>query len=95
MQIAEQFRTKMNHILDSTYHANRNNMAAAYAAIMRHIDVQSADEFEEAMAKYPKSIRENELVQVNLRSLRQYEQSMEDDSLIFDPSILGVEELEQ
>ena len=95
MQIAEQFRTKMNHILDSTYHANRNNQAAAYAAIMRHIDVQSADEFEEAMAKYPKSIRENELVQVNLRSLRQYEQSMEDDSLIFDPSILGVEELEQ
>ena len=95
MQIAEQFRTKMNHILDSTYHANRNNMAAAYAAIMRNIDVQSADEFEEAMSKYPKSIRENELVQINLRSLRQYEQTMEDDSLVFDPSILGVEDLEQ
>ena len=95
MQIAEQFRTRMNQILDSTYQANRNNQAAAYAAIMRHIDVQSADEFEEAMAQYPKSIRENELVQINLRSLRQYEQSLEDDSLIFDPSILGVEELDQ
>ena len=70
-------------------------MAAAYAAIMRNIDVQSADEFEEAMSKYPKSIQENELVQINLRSLRQYEQTMEDDSLIFDPSILGVEDLEQ
>ncbi len=95
MQIAEQFRADMNRILDSTYQANRNNQAAAYAVIMRHIDVQSADEFEEAMAQYPKSIRENELVQINLRSLRQYEQSLEDDSLIFDPSILGVDELGQ
>ena len=94
MQIAEQFRESMNHILDSAYQANRHNQAAAYAVIMRHIDVQSADEFEQALANYPKSIRENELVQINLRSLRQYEAMNEDDSLIFDPSILGIEELD-
>jgi hypothetical protein len=70
-------------------------MAAAYAVLMRHMNVNSAEELEEALSKYPKSIRENELVQINLRSLRQYEQTMEDDSLVFDPSILGVEDLEQ
>lgn len=94
MQIAEQYHESMNHILDSIYQANRHNMAAGYAVILRHIDVQSADEFERALEQYPKSIRENELVQINLRNLRQYEQWDDDDSITFDPSILGVEELD-
>jgi len=94
LQIAERYRESMNHILDSIYQANRHNMAAGYAVILRHIDIQSADEFEKALEQYPKSIRENELVQINLRNLRQYEQWDEDDSITFDPSILGVEELD-
>ena len=94
MEIAERYRVSMQHIIDSIYDANKDNMAAAYAVIMRHINVNSADEFEEALSKYPKSIRENALVQVNLRSMREYEQFDDDDSITFDPSILGVEELD-
>lgn len=94
MQMAERFRDQTNHILDSIYDANRDNLAAAYAVIMRNIDVQSADEFEQAMKKYPKSIQQNELVQITLRSLRQYEMSDDDDSITFDPQLLGVEELD-
>jgi hypothetical protein len=92
MKIFEEFRQTMINILDSAYNANKGNQAAAYAVIMRHMDVQSADEFEKAMEAYPKSIQENELVQVNLRTMRQYE--MMDTSAVqqIDPSIFGIEE---
>ncbi len=92
MQIFEEFRETMNNILDSAYEANEDNQAAAYAVIMRHMDAQSADEFEKAMEKYPKSIQESELVQINLRAMRQYEMMFTGEQQSFDPSLIGIEE---
>ncbi len=92
MQIFDEFREAMNRIIDSTYNNNKDNQAAAYAVLMRHMDVQTSEEFEKVIAQYPKSIQENELIQVNLRAMRQYEMRWDNDSLAIDPSLLGIEE---
>jgi len=91
-QIADEFHETMINILDSAYEANKDNQAAAYAIIMRHMDVLSADEFEKAIEKYPKFIQENELVQVNLRAMREFEKLDTGNIQPFDPSLLGIEE---
>lgn len=92
MKIADEFSTAMNNILDSAYHANRGNQAGAYAVVMRNMYVESADAFEEAMKAYPEEIRNNDLVQTNLRMMRQYEMFQQEEQHTIDPSLFGIEE---
>lgn len=73
-EIADSFRGTMYSILEDSYKSNENNLAGVYAVLMRHSDVTSSEEFEKALADYPEKIRNSELIKLNLRLLRQYEQ---------------------
>lgn len=104
LQVADDYRNAMNAILDSTYEANKDNLGASYAVLMRHSDVQTSTEFEKALADYPEEIRNSQLVQVTLQQLRLYEKMMQEgssdilDSLMVIPSddeVAGDDEMAQ
>lgn len=80
LQIAEDFRQTMVSVLDSAYQSNQDNLGAIYAVLMRHMDAETSEAFEQAIAAYPEQVRNNELLQLNLRMMRQYEQMYQADS---------------
>lgn len=90
-QLAIQFQQAYTSLLDDAYEQNKSNMAGVYAVLMRHMNVQSSAEFERALSNYPEKIRNNDLLQLNLRLLRQYEMVQEADTVPFDPALFGVE----
>lgn len=89
--LALEFQRAYTSMLDDAYEQNKSNMAGIYAVLMRHMNVQSADEFERALSFYPERVRNNDLLQLNLRLLRQYEMIQDNDSLQLDPSLFGLE----
>lgn len=87
-QLSEDFRATIINVLDSAYQANKDNRGGVYAVLMRHLDAETSDEFEKAIADYPEEVRNNELLQLNLRMMRQYEQMYQQGSGLegLDPS---------
>lgn len=73
MKIAQEFQNTLVNTLDSLYQQNKENLGGAYAVLMRHMDTQTSEEYENIISTYPEDIQNNELVQFNLRMIRQYE----------------------
>jgi len=73
-RIAEDYRKAMVNTLETAYEENKDNLGGAYALLMRLMDVQSAAEFENSLEDYPESIRNNQLFQLTIQQLRQYEE---------------------
>ena len=89
MQLAEEFSRSFFALLDSAYESNMDNCGGVYAALMRHQDCTTSDELEEAMSSYPTFIRNNELVQLNLRVMREYEKMNDVENMPgFDPQLI-------
>ncbi len=92
--IFDEFQEQMYQIIDSIYNNNKDNQAAAYAVLMRNMHIPDVDGFEKELAQYPKSIQDNELIKVYLRAMRQYQEGESGENQTFDPSVLGIEEVE-
>jgi len=90
LRLAQEFQNAMAYQLDSIYQANQSNLGGPYALLLRHMDSESSAEFEEAISAYPEAIRNNQLLQYNLRMLRQYEAmydtAADSDSLTLEPA---------
>lgn len=95
LRLAQEFQNSMNTQLDSAYQENKDNLAGPYAVMMRLVYCESSQLFESAIAEYPEEIQNNELIQFNLRMLKQYEMAhgsgmdFANDSLMLKPEELG------
>ncbi len=87
--LAAEYSALQIQLLDSIYEANPDNLASIYAAVLRHGEDSSAEEFEQSMNEYPERVRNNEFVQSCIRAMRAQEQSMNgsylDESMFADP----------
>lgn len=87
--LSAEYTAMQAHLLDSVYEANTSNLASIYAAVLRHADDTSADEFEQSMSQYPERVSQNEFVKSCIRAMKAQEQAMggvELDESIFDES---------
>jgi len=90
--IGTEYRKAMIALLDSAYATNKDNLGGAYVVLLRLMDSETVDAFESALQDYPDNIRDNQLFQITLQQMRQYEQmeqesGLEDlDSTMFAPA---------
>lgn len=95
LRMAQEFQNTMDSQLDSAYQENKDNLGGPYAVMMRLVYCESSELYESAISQYPEEIQNNELIQLNLRMLKQYEMSMgggydfANDSLMLKPEELG------
>lgn len=71
----EKFIGRQDHILDSLYEANIDNLASIYAVILRHSEDGTVDDFERAVQSYPDRVRKNPQILDLINDMRRSEQA--------------------
>lgn len=80
-RLQDQYQQMQHHVMDSVYEANTDNLASIYAAVFRCASVQSAAEFEEALASYPDRVKNHPFVVDLIQTMKAQETAAEyDDS---------------
>lgn len=84
MSLYNELIERSDAVLDSLYELYKDNIGVGYIVMLKHSDVESVAQLEDALSEYPKEVSENPLVQANMNMLRQYEHAMSIEGI--DPS---------
>lgn len=72
MPVFNRYMEMAGQKIDSIYQANTDNLVGVFVANMQTADVQTAEEFEEAIAGYSEYVRNSELLQMRMEYLKMY-----------------------
>jgi len=70
MEVYYKYSNMVDHLVDSIYHANTDNLVGVYCANVQTAQVQSSAELENALESYSDFVKESELIQQHFVYLR-------------------------
>lgn len=94
MSLYSELMERTSSVLDSLYELHKDNIGAGYIVMLKHSDVETVAELEDALSEYPEAIQQNPLIVTNLNLMRQYELMMSeegDDPTEFDLDTIAAE----